>query len=222
MNASRPQPFELLFGAFRAERFPAIRDVLGERRDLAAFLFAAPALELLRELRPDEGLGEGVDDFVALVHAAYCFWCSGERTHEFDETRTRLLAVNANDRPLSRAQTSGQGETRYLQVAPRLIWGQLDPEAAFEPLDGWFGWQVENGDLRMVSCFGVHEQRPGVSVVVMQGPPVGNVTRADGSPLFSPTMPGGDAAELLAVNAPEELLLLGWRALAEGDASQWR
>jgi hypothetical protein len=219
MNASRPQPFDLLFGAFRAERFPAIHVALGDRRDLAAFLFAAPALELMRELRPDEGLGEGVDDFVALVHAAYCFWRSGEPISVLDDAGTRRLAANADDRTLPRAPMSEMGETRYFQVAPRLIWGQLDPAEAFEPLDGWFGWQVENGDLRMVSCFGVHEQRPGVSVVVVQGPPVGHVTRADGSPLFSPTMPGGDAAGLLAVSAPEELLLLGWRAMVEGDAS---
>ena len=206
-------PFELLFGAFRAERFPAIQSALGDSSDINTFMLAAPALELLRELRPDEGLGDGVDDFVALVHAAYLFWRDAEKTVTLDESATRGLVRPA---PLtthdSRLTTS---LTTYIQIAPRLIWAQLVEGEPFEPLDGWFAIPV-GAAIRLVACFGVHEQRPGVSVAVVEGEMPEAVARADGTPPFSPTMPGGDAAHLHAVSAPEELLLLGWRA-ADGQ-----
>ena len=67
----------------------------------------------------------------------------------------------------------------------------------------------------MVACFGLHSTRPGLSVVVAQGSWPGAVMRDDGSAIFSPMMPGGDLAGLHAVAAPEELLLLAWRAEME-------
>jgi hypothetical protein len=101
----------------------------------------------------------------------------------------------------------------YIQVAPRVIWGRLDDGDVYEPLDGWFAVPVEGG-LRVVACFGVHANRPGLSLLVVEGAVPRNVQRDDGSPLFAPLMPGGDTAGLHAVVAPEELLLLAWRAAA--------
>ncbi|MES1259867.1 MAG: hypothetical protein ABUL71_04665, partial [Gemmatimonadota bacterium] len=106
----------------------------------------------------------------------------------------------------------------YVQLAPRLIWGQLDAEASFEPLDGWFAFASSDDTLRMVACFGVHPERPGVSVVALEGTEPVAVVRPDGSPPFSPTMSGGDAAGLHAVSGPDELLLLGWRATGRRKA----
>ena len=223
MTSTRPHPFELLFGEFRAERFPAIRAALGEEHDVNRFVLVAPALELLRELRPDEGLGEGVDDFVALVHAAYLFWRDGEVTVVMDEAETRRLprpeSVEGSPNP-SRGPVRGSFDhlrTRYLQIAPHIIWGRLDPESSFEPLDGWFEIRFDEATLRVVACFGVHIHRPGVSVVAVQGPMPLIEHRDDAAPLFAPTMPGGDAAHLFAVNTSEELLLLSWRATRDGE-----
>jgi hypothetical protein len=204
-------PFTLLFGAFRAEHFPRIRAALGERTDVDAFMLAAPALDLLRELRPDEGLGEGVDNFVALVHAAYLFWRDGEALSVLDERATRECcgATPAANQTMSSRSTLPI--SKYVQLAPHIVWGQLDDDAPFEPLDGWFAVPGRDDALRMVACFGVHPQRPGVSVVVLEGSlPIG-VARPDGTALFAPLMPGGNAASLFAVNSPDELLLLGWR-----------
>jgi len=209
-DASRAHPFDLLFAVFREERFPAIRAAIGESTDVNAFMLAAPALELLRELRPDEGLGDGTDDFVALVHAAYLYWRDGERTATLEEARSRGLTSGVLGEGLV------PGAVTYVQLAPRIFWGQLDPDAAYEPLDGFFVIPRDRATLRLVACFGVHERRPGVSIVTVQGSEPAGAQRRDGTMLFAPTMSGGDAAHLHAVNEPDELLLLGWRAMREG------
>lgn len=215
MTSDRTHPFELLFGGFRTERFPAIRAALGDEADVNGFMLAAPALELMRELRPDEGLGDGVDDFVALVHAAYLFWRDGEVTVQLEEDSTRRLPHPER----SEGQMwSRLIETRYYQIAPHIIWGQLDTDAPFEPLDGWFATPMDETTVRMVACFGVHALRPGVSVVALLGPSPTIERRLDGTPLFAPTMPGGDAAHLHAVSESDEILLLGWRAMSDKGA----
>jgi hypothetical protein len=205
-------PFELIFARFRAERFPAIRAVIGEQPGLDAFLLAAPALELMQELRPDAGLGDGIDDFVALVHATYRFWCDGEVTTSFDDATTRsLCAPSAAIPPDVRTGAGGSRPTQYIQVAPRIVWGMLAEDGPFEPLDGWFDLAVEGG-MRMVACFGVHADRPGVSVVAVDGGRPDIRQRDDGSPLFAPRMDGGNVAGLHSIDGPDELLFLGWNA----------
>ncbi len=229
MEAVRAHPFELMFAGFREAQFPAIRSALGDASGIDAFLLPAPALELMRDVRPDSGLGDAVDDFVALVHAAYLFWRDGEQTTTLEELETRSLCDSrlaiprdARDRlrdspPIRRLDIIA---TRYIQIAPRIVWGQLVADEPFEPLDGWFATPGGTG-LRVVACFGVHEQRPGVSVSVVEGGLPAIVVRTDGRPLFAPTMPGGDAAHLHAVSTPDELLLLGWRAEASEETTRW-
>jgi hypothetical protein len=213
----RAHPFDLVFADFRADRLPAIRAELGERSDLDTFMLAAAAVDLMHELRPDEGFGEGVDDFVALVHAAYLFWRDGERTTNLDMAATRALCSPPGGiEPAPDALPSEPA--RYIQVAPQLIWGRLSEDAPFEPLDGWFAVSSGAG-LRLVACFGVHPERPGVSVATVDGPRPAATSRADGTPLFAPTMSGGDLAGLHAISGPEELLLLGYRALAPAEMS---
>jgi hypothetical protein len=105
MNRAAPvraHPFELVFAEFRAERLPAIRAELGERSDLDTFMLSAAALDLMQELRPEEGLGDAVDDFVALVHAAYLFWRDGERTTNLDVAATRALCSPLGDADAAR------------------------------------------------------------------------------------------------------------------------
>jgi hypothetical protein len=211
----RAHPFDLCFGGFRGDRLPAIRQELADRVDLQTFELAAPALELMRELRPDAGLGEAIDDFVAFVHAAYRFWLDGERTLLLDEGATRALC--SPDAPAPQQDLAVQG-TQYIQVAPRIIWGQLAEDSPFEPLDGMFVSELAVG-ISVVACFGVHPDRPGVSVVAVDGRPLSLGARRDGTRLFAPNMPGGDAAHLHAVTSPDELLMLAWRALAGEEHS---
>lgn len=204
-----PHPFELVFGPLAEARFPAIRAALPAEADLDTFMLTTPAVELLRDLRPDEGLGDGVDEFVAFVHSAYRYWEADQPIARLDEPGTRALCEDHRDL----ADAPRPNTTTYIQVAPRLIWGRLDDGDVYEPLDGWFAVPVAGG-IRVVACFGVHPNRPGLSLLVVEGGAPGEVRREDGSSLFAPLMPGGDTAGLFAVVAPEELLLLAWRAAA--------
>jgi hypothetical protein len=214
MSEPRPDPFSLVFGDLAEEAFPRIRDVLGPRASIEAFMLSEPALELMGGLRPDEGLGDAVDEFVAFVHAAWRFWCDGKQLVVRDEAATHALC-HLGVAAVSPALAQAPETTRYIQVAPRLVWGRLASDETYEPLDGWFATRT-GPSLRVVACFGLHSTRPGLSVVVAQGFAPMTIVREDGSAVFSPMMPGGDLAGLHAVAAPEELLLLGWRAEMEG------
>lgn len=208
----RTHPFALVFGDIAPARFPAVAAVLPPDAPLDAFLVAAPALELLQDLRPDEGLGDEVDDFVAFVHAAWAWWAAGAVTVPLDAAATRALCGPGRPDPAA-------PRVRYIQVAPRVLWGQLPGEAHWEPLDGWFTVPTPAG-LRVVACLGVHPDRPGLSVLVAEGPPPELSARADGSAAHAPLMEGGERAGLHAVASPEELLALAWRAAAHHDDPQ--
>ena len=207
MNPPRPHPFDMVFGGIADTRFGAAREVLGPAPDVHEFVLAQPVIELMRELRPDEGIGDAMNDFVAFVHAAYRFWADGATTVTFDDVGTAALCVGAD----VTASESTPETALYIQVAPRLVWGQLDAGANYEPLDGWFAIS-DGSSIEVVACFGVHPARPGLSVLVLGGERPTLTTRPDTTPLFAPTMPGGGAAGLHAIAGPAEMLLLAWRA----------
>ena len=81
---ARPTPFEFVLAPIAEERFPTIRSALAaagrDPTDRDAFLMEREAVVLLRELRPEEGLGERMDQLAALVHQAYLFWDAGQVT----------------------------------------------------------------------------------------------------------------------------------------------
>ena len=91
MTGDRAHPFTLVFGELAPTRLPAIEAELRGETSLEAFLFGRAAVELLGELRPDDGIGEAIDDFVVFVHAAFLYWAAGEHTAAFDEAGTRDL-----------------------------------------------------------------------------------------------------------------------------------
>src|SRR5215213_703287 len=82
----RPRPFDIVFRPAAAEIFPRIRSALSQAGydpiDRDRFLMVREVVTLLRDLRPDEDMGEGIDQLAALLHHAYLFWASGERTVE--------------------------------------------------------------------------------------------------------------------------------------------
>jgi hypothetical protein len=209
MSASRPHPFDLIFAGIGDERFPVIATEIGTAPNLDTFLAAEAVIQLLHDLRPESGLGDMVDDFVLLVHAAFLYWTAGATTVTLSEPLTRELLAPSSRVALELSASNQL--SRYVQVAPQIIWGRIDDQEHHEPLDGWFAIPI--GDtLRVVACLGLHPSRPGLSVLIAEGappfePPVEAVQ-------FAPTMTGGDLAGLHSVTTAHELLLLAWRAAA--------
>jgi hypothetical protein len=81
--------------------------------------------------------------------------------------------------------------------------------------------------LRVLGIFGLHRERAGFTVVEVAGHRPQALVRADGSRLFSPTLPGGAAARLFSLAGGEEMLELGWRTRgllvpSSVEGSRWR
>jgi hypothetical protein len=210
MPPERSTPFALVFGALAAERFPAIEQAVSSQGlapdDRDGFLLLREVVELMRELRPDDGLGAGVNALAALLHSAFRFWRGGERVMSLaDPVLDRLLAAP----PPPPEPALPRSADRYIQLPSLRVWGTPIPEGQPEPLDGWFAAGGES--LSVVAIFGLHPGRDGLTVVEAAGPPPGALERADGSPLFAPTLPGGAAAGLASIQGEEELLELAWR-----------
>ena len=224
---SRPTPFDLVFGQSAQEVFPKIRLALDQAghdpRDRDRFLMLREVVTLVRELRPEEGLGEGIDQLAALVHQAYLYWEAEERVIEpTAEQLTSLLRTFTS--------TGDRGEVPsayYAQMPQHRIWAEVIPGHPPEPLDGCFVHSTPDGAaLRVLGVFGIHPEREGFSVVEAMGPRPLALVRADGTELFAPTLTGGQAAGLFSITGEAELLDLGWRtstlAAQAPEASKWR
>jgi hypothetical protein len=210
----RPTPYELVFSELATDRFPEIRKALGataaDPRNRDAFLVTLPAMTLLRELRPDEeGAGEGLQELAALLHHAYLYWEGGLQTWEHSPAAARARLA------LGPADVGGTPGAGYIQLPERLVWASLSPEGPWEPLDGCFVHGAPGGTLRVLGIFGLHPSRMGFTVAEALGVPGRLTERADGSPLFSPALEGGDLAGLHALVDPGELVELAGRMIEE-------
>ena len=222
----RPTPFDLVFGQSAQEVFPRIQAAVNaaghDPRDRDRFLMIREVVTLVRELRPEEGLGEGIDQLAALVHHAYLYWQSDARAIELTSERLAelLRGVSTEDRV-------EEPPPFYAQMPQHRIWAEVLPGQPPEPLDGCFIHSTPDAALRVLGVFGVHPERAGFSVVEATGPKPVVLARADGTALFAPTLTGGKAAGLFSITGSEELLELGWRTstlagAAPAEAGRWR
>lgn len=206
----RPSPFDLVFEGVAEEKFRQVNQGLGEKTrafDRDAILLLRPMVDLLRDLRPDEGVGEGMEEMVALVHLAFLYWKFGKRSVCCGETGLAAAVATA---PITSVAPRRAETAYYVQVPPLRMWGSPVVGDAAEPLDGWFVGR--DGDhLSLVAVFGMHPQRSGFTVVGVAGPRPAFPTRRDGSPLFAPVLEGGKTAGLFSVTGMDELLELAWR-----------
>lgn len=211
MAASRPTPFDLVFGPLAAERFPALASALeaahAPPRHRDAFLMVREVVQLVHDLRPDDGLGSDVGELAALVHHAFLFWRAGTPTlklapAEFDSLLRTVPGASAGEPP----------PEFYVQFPERRIWAEVVAGTSHEPLDGCFLGSESDGSLTVLAAFGIRSDRPGLSVAEVAGPRPEALTRPDGSPRFAPLMAGGGPAGLASLLGGEELLELGWRA----------
>jgi hypothetical protein len=209
---SRPTPFDLVFGDVASERFPPVREgIAAAGRDLTSrdeFLLVREVAELMREIRPDEGLGEAVEALVAFVHTAFLYWHHGERLVEVErDVLGQAIAVGA--RP--GASDPPNTPTSYMQLPPLVVWGVPIAGSPPEPLDGWF-LSRPGGVLTLLAVFGLRPGREAMTTVEIAGPrPPASLARLDGTPLFAPRVTGGAAAQLYSVEGEEELLELACR-----------
>ena len=200
----RLSPFDLVFGRIAEERFPSLRTELEgvEPTDRDAFIMTREAIQVVRDLRPDDGIGEAIDQLVALVHHGYLFWAAGKPVVEVG---AEVLDGNGAGGPAPAAAW-------YARFPERKVWAQVVEGAAHEPLDGCFAHSLPGDSLRVLGVFGLHPDRPGFSVVEVSGTRPEGLVRETGEPLFTPRMEGGAVAGLRSVAGEEELLELGWRA----------
>ena len=223
---ARATPFDLVFNRAAESSFPRIASSLAagghDPADRDAFLMDREVVTLLRDLRPEEGLGEAMDQMVALVHHAYLAWAAGGVTIPVGrEAAAELLAKAPED------ADSRDVPAYYAQFPERMIWAAVIENEAPEPLDGIFVSRVPGGDLRVLGIFGLRPERAGFSAVEATGGRVERLAREDGSALFDPTLPGGTAAGLRSIVGEAELLELGWRtqspaASVETGEARWK
>jgi hypothetical protein len=228
MSSPRSTPFDLVFGDTAQRIFPDISTALSqagtEPRDRDAFLMVREVVTLLRELRPEEGLGVAIDQLAALVHHSFLFWAAGCVVVELPtEHLGDLLGTSPPD-----AEQHQEPPAYYVQLPERRIWAEAVAGVPPEPLDGCFVHASPEGtSLRVLGVFGLHRERAGFTVVEVAGPRPVALIRPDGSQLFSPTLPGGAAARLFSLAGGEEMLELGWRTRtllvpSSAEASRWR
>jgi hypothetical protein len=214
MVAARPTPFALVFGALGEARFPALRAGLqtagSDPRDRDSFLLVREVAELLHELRPEAGVGAGVETLVAFLHYAYLFWMNGEIVQAVSEEQLEQLLRLPTFRP-SDFPTFRPSDVRYVQLPPLRVWATPLAGQPAEPLDGWFAAR-SNDHLALLAVLGLSPAREGLTAVELAGSRPAALQRLDGSPLFSPTLAGGAAAGLASLAGEEELLELAWRA----------
>ena len=218
--ASRPTPYDVAFGAEAEERFVRIRESLAntgrDAHDEDAFVLDREVVTYLRELVPEEGVGEGLAQHVALLHHAYLYWAEGGWLIRLSRARTAALLAAAPPEGTAQLDSPAAGPPRafYVQLPERLVWAELAPGEPHQPLDGLFVRPWPRGGCFLLAIFGLHPGQEGFSVVDVDGYREGNLARADGTLLFSPVLPGGGAAGLFSIVGGEELLELGARCTA--------
>jgi hypothetical protein len=212
---ARPTPLDLVFGDTADTAFSPIRASLErgahDPTDRDALLLLPEVVSQLHELRPAEGLGEGMDQLVAFLHHAYLAWDAGALTLTLSGDRLAALLEAA---PPPSPGLEEPPRAYYAQFLDRQVWARVIGDEAAEPMDGCFVHTTPAGELRVLGIFGLRPDRGGFSAVETAGPRPGGLARPDGTPLFSPTLAGGEAAGLFSLAGAEELLELGWRTRA--------
>src|SRR5260221_13649535 len=122
----RPTPYDLVFAEGADERFSSIRAALDAGghtpTDRDAFLMVGEVVTLIRDLRPDDGVGQGIEQLAGLVHHAYLFW----------DAQMPVATLPVDQLPAFLAPETMSGNARapaalYAQVPERRIWVSVVP-----------------------------------------------------------------------------------------------
>lgn len=207
---ARLTPYELVFGdGIEAERFPAIREEVEARGAATAaperFLLLGRAMELLRELAPDEAGADAVGRYGALVHQAWHFWRYGRRVLVLDAALARRLVVGFAE--VGAWMLTPPHPAGYLQLPRHLFWARVEASSPPEPVDGFFWTMIGVGDpetppyerLDLLLVLGMRAGRPGFGTIPvaagLEAARVGHWADAEARPGgedFANILPGGE------------------------------
>jgi hypothetical protein len=211
----RLTPFDIAFGETAGERFARMRESLTasgrDPHDLDAFMLDREVVTYLRELVPEEGVGEAIEQHVALLHHAYLYWSEGAWTVRPSRERTRSILTAPSVEYT--APATGLPRASYIQFPERLIWAPLSPDEPHQPLDGIFVRPWPSAGFFLLGVFGLHPGHNAFAVVDVDGYRELKPERDDGTPLFAPVLPGGEAAGLFSIVGGDELLELAARTV---------
>lgn len=213
MSAARALPWTELVSAIGEERFAEIRESLTKAGvdDLNgdAFMLNGTVANLLRDLMPDDAPAEAITAYAALLHMLHVCWARDWPvvTITADRLRTALSSPIPHS-PFSIPLVC------YLQLPERLVWAEPAAGDPHEPLDGVF-LIATAARADALAVLGFRAARDGFTTmegaIALPSPPP--PPRADGSPAFASTLPGGDRAELISVVDASELCALALLAV---------
>lgn len=167
-------------------------------------------VSLLRELVPEEGVGEAVQQHVALLQHSYLYWDEGGWL--FRLTKDRANALLSSAEPPS-PPVAEPPRCYYIQFPERLVWAELAPDEPHQPLDGLFVRPWPREGYFVLAVFSMHPGQQGFTVVDVDGYRERELQRDDGSPLFGTALTGGAAAGLHSIVGGEEVLELAARTV---------
>ncbi|MEX0893680.1 MAG: hypothetical protein WEB88_16055 [Gemmatimonadota bacterium] len=231
----RPDPYALVFGAplFEEETFPHLLEEAAaeglERAGPARFVQLTAVGELLRKLVPEDAPGAATRSHGTFLYHAYNHWRGGQRTLDVDAAAlTAALAPPTDAPPVTVRVPAPAG---YVRLPHQRLWARIEPEAAAEPVDGFFWVAGEPTErparLDVLLALGLREGRPGLSVLeggtpLAEGalPPDIAADPRPGGEAFANILPGGELQEYRGLMTPAEALLLAARLLARLSPSR--
>lgn len=179
-------------------------------RDRREFALVPDVQRLLADLQTPEELGqrpEAVEEYLALLHAAYVFDAAGRQV--VTTTRAQLEPWLGRLAP-AEAPRIPAGAC-YLQLPARWFWARRGEAEPHEPLDGMFAVASPRGDeIAVLAVLGLRPERGGFTQVTVRARPAdfAEARAVRRQPPFAPLIEGATTAGFRSVASGGELLTL--------------
>lgn len=225
---TRPTPYELILLPLELRRFPEIRaeaehrGVDTRRRD--QFVLLGHVGATLDEIVPEDASPDALEEYAELLYHGYQFWSFGRRLYVLDDAITDRLTSPTFE--METWEIAGP-PSAYLQLPYQKLWGRVESDSPYEPVDGCFVVVDETQPapeagmhLRMQLVLGLRADRPGVSLISYRtdldaraGSRRAVHPSRDEGEAFSNAIPGGDRKGYRTLATVGELEALVLRAL---------
>ena len=225
-------PYELAFGeaGYEMTTFPAILAEAEEQgvdpSDSDRFSFLTVGAEAIRDVVPTDASPDALEHYRTLLYQAFNFWRFGRRFYVLEPPVVRYLVEAAPE--LAGWELTLPQRSVYVQLPANLFWASVDPQAAPEPVDGFFVSCSEQRDPRgepyeildVLMVLGIRRDRAGFSMASFSSE-VGKGIAAvwaetpgrDVGCDFENVLPGGEISGLYSILTVSEALKLIARAL---------